>query len=280
MSEHVDIDTETGARLRVHPAPDHFDYGGVIIYLTMQGMNDPRRAEVVLDPEAMVKLRDELTKHIKVEETERVPLSEEDIQRGDLLDGGWCAPSETLYDLFEYVEDEDEVRDLAFTDEEWVAYQRLPEQGISHRHWLEHVFRRKVAARDKALRDERTVAREELAAVLWRVIDDKGIRGRLYREDCDYLADALLASPALAQVFRERETAALREVAVWVAEHMGYPVEMSMPAHPAPQKFWDVLVDHIHTDATGKWHGNGLSRDEVASWLDDEAGRYPEGETR
>lgn len=27
-----------------------------------------------------------------------------------------------------------------------------------------------------------------LAKALWESIDNKGIRGRLYREDCDYLA--------------------------------------------------------------------------------------------
>ena len=32
-----------------------------------------------------------------------------------------------------------------------------------------------------------------LAEVLWASVDDKGIRGRLYREDCDYLADVVRA---------------------------------------------------------------------------------------
>lgn len=29
---------------------------------------------------------------------------------------------------------------------------------------------------------------DSLSRVLWESVEDKGIRGRLYREDCDYLA--------------------------------------------------------------------------------------------
>ena len=46
-------------------------------------------------------------------------------------------------------------------------------------------------------------ARDDTANVLWESIDGKGIKGRLYREDCDYLADALLASPVFARLIRE-----------------------------------------------------------------------------
>lgn len=38
----------------------------------------------------------------------------------------------------------------------------------------------------------------EAAERMWAGIDDKGIRGRLYREDCDYLAELIadmLAQP-------------------------------------------------------------------------------------
>jgi hypothetical protein len=30
-----------------------------------------------------------------------------------------------------------------------------------------------------------------LAEALWASVDDKGIRGRLYREDCEYLANVI-----------------------------------------------------------------------------------------
>lgn len=66
---------------------------------------------------------------------------------------------------------------------------------------------------------------------------------------------------------------ALEEAAAWVAESIGYPVEVTMPAHPMPQGLWDALVDHVHADKSGKWHGNTLDRDETESWLADEAGR-------
>lgn len=69
----------------------------------------------------------------------------------------------------------------------------------------------------------------------------------------------------------EKDT--LREAAVWVAESIGYPVQVTMPGHPMPQALWDALVDHIHADKFGTWHGNELARDEVESWLADESTR-------
>jgi len=38
------------------------------------------------------------------------------------------------------------VESIDFTDEEWGNYQSIPEQGYSHRHWLDH-RNRKVMAR-------------------------------------------------------------------------------------------------------------------------------------
>lgn len=35
---------------------------------------------------------------------------------------------------------------------------------------------------------------EKVAEALWRAIDDDGIQGRLYREDCDYLATVAVAA--------------------------------------------------------------------------------------
>jgi hypothetical protein len=75
------------------------------------------------------------------------------------------------------------------------------------------------------------------------------------------------------------ENDALRAAAVWVAESIGYPVECKMPDDPMPQALWDALVDHVHADVAGKWHGNDLDREDTESWLADEAGRViPPGE--
>ena len=61
---------------------------------------------------------------------------------------------------------------------------------------------------------------DRAAEALWKSIDDKGIRGRLFREDCDYLARALadagvLATPehdrkVIEKFLRERDTPSMR----------------------------------------------------------------------
>lgn len=65
----------------------------------------------------------------------------------------------------------------------------------------------------------------------------------------------------------------LAAAAAWIAESIGYPVETRMPDHPMPQALWDALVDHIHADPGGQWHGNTLDREDTESWLAEEAGR-------
>jgi hypothetical protein len=72
---------------------------------------------------------------------------------------------------------------------------------------------------------------------------------------------------------RREPRTALLEAAAWIAEGVGYPVEAKMPDHPMPRSLWEALVDHIHADETGRWHGGQLTRQETASWLADEAGR-------
>lgn len=69
------------------------------------------------------------------------------------------------------------------------------------------------------------------------------------------------------------EKDALREAAAWVAESIGYPIQVTMPDHPMPDRLWAALVDHIHADESGRWHGNELDREETESWLAAEAGR-------
>lgn len=65
----------------------------------------------------------------------------------------------------------------------------------------------------------------------------------------------------------------MAEAAAWVAETIGYPVECTMPDRPMPEALWQALVDHVHADKSGRWHGNSLDREDVESWLADEAGR-------
>ena len=71
----------------------------------------------------------------------------------------------------------------------------------------------------------------------------------------------------------EKDTNPLREAAAWIAESIGYPVEIKMPDCPTPEALWQALVDHVHEDAAGRWHGNELDREDTESWLADEAGR-------
>ena len=64
---------------------------------------------------------------------------------------------------------------------------------------------------------------------------------------------------------------ALRDAAAWLAESLGYPFNMTT-ATPPPAALWEALVDHVHADESGKWHGNELDRDEVEGWLTFEGG--------
>lgn len=124
-------------------------------------------------------------------------------------------------------------------------------------------------------------AREELAAELaehrlvtpvqcacgWRETDPE-----CEGTHAEHVTDALLVSPALADLIREKQAEALREVAAWVADRVGFPVEVSMPGAQPPSALWEAIVDHVHADTTGSWHGNDLAREDVDSWLRDEAG--------
>lgn len=63
----------------------------------------------------------------------------------------------------------------------------------------------------------------------------------------------------------------LREAAEWLAS-TGYPIDFRMPDLPPPPALFAALVDVVHQDAGGEWHGNELTRDETESWLLDEMG--------
>lgn len=70
----------------------------------------------------------------------------------------------------------------------------------------------------------------------------------------------------------------LKVAAEWLAS-TGYPCEWSHRAgHLPPRPLWDALVDYVHADADGKWHGGYLDREGVHYWLLDECGHfeYPE----
>lgn len=63
----------------------------------------------------------------------------------------------------------------------------------------------------------------------------------------------------------------IRQAAEWLAA-AGYPIEFRMPDLPPPPALWEALVDVIHEDKNGIWHGKRLSREETESWLRDEMG--------
>lgn len=44
--------------------------------------------------------------------------------------------------------------EFRFTNDQWRVYQDLPEQGISHRHWLEHVVNSWLAKRDRQVAEK------------------------------------------------------------------------------------------------------------------------------
>lgn len=99
----------------------------------------------------------------------------------------------------------------------------------------------------------------------------------LYEPD----ADVTLTSFPADKVFRTHIASAVlkalagltekvtRETAEWLAE-IGYPIQISMPDHVPPAAVWSALIDVIHEDADGDWHGNELTREEVSAWMDDE----------
>jgi hypothetical protein len=97
--------------------------------------------------------------------------------------------------------------------------------------------------------------------------------GEEFHEEYQARAHVASALAAVERIVAAHEAAALREAAEWVAESLGYPIQVSMPEHPMPESLWSALVDHVHADKDGKWHGNELNRSEVEGWLADEAGR-------
>lgn len=89
-----------------------------------------------------------------------------------------------------------------------------------------------------------------------------------YLPDGQHKPESECAETAL---IKDIMAAALRDVAAWLAT-AGYPVDFNhMP--PAPEPLWEAVVDHYHSDPSGNLHGNSLSREEVARWLNHEAGR-------
>lgn len=134
---------------------------------------------------------------------------------------------------------------------------------------------------DALLADLRALARELLivsAELIRASYDDDGERiatalGRgslAITAKCDHLYN-LIAKHETEPDVSERD--GLAQAAAWVAETIGYPVETSTPDAPMPDGLWEALVDHVHADKSGRWHGNELDRDEVAAWLAEEAGR-------
>lgn len=94
-----------------------------------------------------------------------------------------------------------------------------------------------------------------------------GLRDHAHLRACRHVARAVL--DAVAPLIAAQ---ALREAAEWLANAIGFPVEVKMPDAPPPAALWDALVDVVHEDADGRWHGHELSREDVAAWLRDENG--------
>lgn len=70
-----------------------------------------------------------------------------------------------------------------------------------------------------------------------------------------------------------QHSADLKAAAEWLAS-TGYPLEWhaSGAGQVPPRPLWDALIDYIHTDPDGSFHGNELDRVDVESWLLDELG--------
>lgn len=89
------------------------------------------------------------------------------------------------------------------------------------------------------------------------------------------LADAILAMlPGRAEA--EVKAEALREVAQWLAA-TNYPTDWHTDAR-VPNALWEAFVDVVHEDDDGRWHGRKLTREDVADWMAEEAGRIARGE--
>lgn len=89
----------------------------------------------------------------------------------------------------------------------------------------------------------------------------------------ELVAALLRASPlteAVAALVEAARRDAVSQAAEWLAT-TGYPIEFTHQSRPRGP-LWDALVDTVHRDADGSWHGNDLDRDEVEAWLIDEAG--------
>jgi hypothetical protein len=64
-------------------------------------------------------------------------------------------------------------------------------------------------------------------------------------------------------------TAIYRPVAQWLLD-IGYPLDWHT-TEPPPTDVWDAVVDLVHEDAGGRYHGRELTREEVEAWLMGEA---------
>ena len=58
----------------------------------------------------------------------------------------------------------------------------------------------------------------------------------------------------------------LREAAEWLVAR-GFPFDFSWGT-PPPQGLWEAVIDVVHEDPRGEWHGNELTRESVREWLE------------
>jgi len=122
---------------------------------------------------------------------------------------------------------------FAFTDAEWREYQDLPDQGISHRRWLEHVVNTHLATHHPArvLPSAEDVAREiDAEAVSYRTAQPDG-------PNAVVIARRILALFAAAPTVQEVRAEALREAADVLAAG-GDPEPGAIPQHSGLYADW------------------------------------------
>lgn len=93
-----------------------------------------------------------------------------------------------------------------FTNPEWHEYQRLPDQGISHRHWLEARINRRVAPRTPP-------TAEEIADVIYPKIR------RSEEVRASEMGRALDAATAVLELLTKQPTRAVAQLETGTEDH-------------------------------------------------------------
>jgi len=118
---------------------------------------------------------------------------------------------------------------------------------------------------------------EQIAREHYRTVDNLGYpEGLRARCTCGHTYTHP-ADEHPAHIATVTEQAVLREAAQWLAA-TDYPDGWHTGAR-VPDALWEAFVDVVHEDEDGHWHGRELTREEVAEWMAEEAGRVARGAT-